>query len=134
VCLCPALRPRQDRRARPYSVVGAAPALSTAKAPATNILSRLNHTALALAVYASYAVLPRPTQDSLPAVGQLCGAGLVTRRIPTKGFQVASYISSPFPKLCLAQGQSPEMQGDSPLLESVSYLIRKPGPGPRFVR
>src|SRR6516164_6141772 len=33
----------------------------------------------------------------------LCEAGLVTRRIPPKGFRVASYISSPFPRLGLAQ-------------------------------
>ena len=38
--------------------VGAAPAVSTAKAPAF-VLSRLNHTASALAVYASQAGLPR---------------------------------------------------------------------------
>jgi hypothetical protein len=35
----------------------------------------------------------------------LCGAGMVTRWIPLKGFRFASYISSPLPKLCLAQGQ-----------------------------
>jgi len=53
VCLRPALRPRQDRLARPYDVVGAAPATSTTRAPATIILSGLHHTAWALAVYAS---------------------------------------------------------------------------------
>ena len=50
--LCPALRPRQDRRVRPLQHADAAPALTTTKAP-TLPLSGLNHTASALAVYAS---------------------------------------------------------------------------------
>ena len=58
LCSCPALRPRQDRRIRPLRCVGAAPAVSTTKAPAF-VLSRLNHTASALAVYASQAGSPR---------------------------------------------------------------------------
>ena len=33
---------------------------------------------------------PWPTQDSLPAAGQLYRTGLVTRRIPSKGFWYAS--------------------------------------------
>ena len=45
---------------------------------------------------------PRPTQDSLPAVGQALPDGLSTRRIPMKGFRFASYISSSFPKLLVA--------------------------------
>ena len=45
---------------------------------------------------------PRPTQDSLPAVGQTLPDGLSTRRIPLKGFRFASYISSSFPKLLVA--------------------------------
>ncbi len=46
--------------------------------------------AFGLAVYASQDGLPRPTQDSLPAVGQTLLDGLSTRRVPTKGFKVAS--------------------------------------------
>ena len=57
MCLCPALRPRQDRRVRPLRHADAAPALTTTKAPALQ-LSRLNHTASALAVYASQHGLP----------------------------------------------------------------------------
>jgi len=83
-------RVRSIRRGR------AAPVLSTTKAPALG-LSRLNHTALALAVYASPRELPHPTQDSLPAADQLYRTGS-TRRAPSKGFRVASYISSSLPK------------------------------------
>ena len=57
MCLCPALRPRRDRRVRPLRHADAAPALTTTKAP-TIPLSRLNHTASALAVYASQGGLP----------------------------------------------------------------------------
>ena len=44
---------------------------------------------------------PRKTRFRLPA--QLYRMGLVTHRIPTKGFRVASYFSSSFPRLLLAQ-------------------------------
>ena len=43
------------------------------------------------------------TQDSLPAAGQALLDGLSTRKVPMKGFRVVDYISSPFPKLSLAQ-------------------------------
>ena len=38
------------------------------------------------------------TQDSLPAAGQLCRAGLVTRWVPSQSFR-ALYISFPLPRL-----------------------------------
>lgn len=83
------------------NVVGAASALSTAKAPATE-LSGLNHTALALAVYASSRRLPGPDARLASRCWPLYGAGLATRRIPTKGLALYPYIASPFPRLCLA--------------------------------
>ena len=43
------------------------------------------------------------TQDSLPVAGQALLDGLSTRKVPMKGFKAATYISFPFPKLCLAQ-------------------------------
>lgn len=45
---------------------------------------------------------PDATQDSLPAVGQLCRAGAAACRVPTKGFMHSGYgpiMQSPFPKL-----------------------------------
>ena len=47
------------------------------------------------------------TQDSLPVAGQALLDGLLTRKVPMKGFKVVNYISSPFPKLCLAQSMQP---------------------------
>ena len=53
------------------------------------------------------------TQDSLPVAGQALLDGILTRKVPMKGFKVALYISSPFPKLCLAQLHRPPEPGDS---------------------
>jgi len=53
-----------------------APAMTTTKAPTRFQLSRLNRTASGLAVYASSGVLPRKTQNSLPAAGQALPDGL----------------------------------------------------------
>jgi hypothetical protein len=83
---------------RPLRCSSVAPGTKTAKAP-TKGLSKLNSMAFGLAAYASQCASPRPTQHSLPAAGQALLDGLSTRRIPTKGFRFASYISSPFPKL-----------------------------------
>ena len=51
--ICPALRPRSGRRARPLRHADAAPATATTKAPTSMALSRLNHTASTVAAYAS---------------------------------------------------------------------------------
>jgi hypothetical protein len=83
---------------RPLRCSSVAPGTKAAKAP-TKGLSKLNSMAFGLAAYASQCASPRPTQHSLPAAGQALLDGLSTRRIPTKGFRFASYISSPFPKL-----------------------------------
>ena len=71
-------------------------------------LSTLNSMAFGLAVYASQGRLPDTTQDSLPVAGQALLDGVLTRKVPMKGFKVVNYISSPFPKLCLAQPMPPE--------------------------
>ena len=39
------------------------------------------------------------TQDSLPVAGQALLDGVLTRKVPMKGFKVVDYISFPFPKL-----------------------------------
>ena len=52
-CLCRALRPRPDLGPSPQRDSGTAPDARTTRAPATIMISRLIHTAEALAVYAS---------------------------------------------------------------------------------
>ena len=58
VCLRPVLRPRQDRRTRPLRCVGTAPAQCHDEGSHESVISGLNHTASALAVYASQGGLP----------------------------------------------------------------------------
>ena len=70
-------------------------AMTKAKAPCGLSISKLNSMAFGLAVYASQCWLPSPTQDSLPAVGQTLLDGLSTRRVPMKGFRVASLHTHP---------------------------------------
>ena len=91
---------------RPLRCRSVAPGHRKAEAP-TKGLSTLNSTAFGLAVYASQGRLPDTTQDSLPVAGQALRDGILTRKVPLKGFQVVIYISSPFPKLCLAQTMQP---------------------------
>jgi hypothetical protein len=55
--------------------------------------------AFGLAVYASQSRSPDTTQDSLPVAGQALLGGVLTRKVPMKGFKVVFYISFPFPKL-----------------------------------
>ena len=57
---------------------------------ANSHFSGLHHRALALAVYASPSGLPAADARLASRCWPLCGAGLVTRRIPSKGFKVAS--------------------------------------------
>jgi hypothetical protein len=74
--------------------------MTTAKAPTKSQLSRLNHTALGLAVYASPdAVTHTGRKTRFRPLAKRYRTGLITRRVLMKGFRVASYISSSFPKL-----------------------------------
>src|SRR5262245_7708319 len=49
---------------------------------------------------------PRPTQDSLPAVGQTLLDGLLTRRVPMRGFRVLATSHPPLPSLPGAIGST----------------------------
>ena len=61
---------------------------------------------------------PRPTQDSLPAVGQTLLDGLSTRRVPTKGFRVLTTSHPPFPSLLGAIGSTEATSAHSASLSS----------------
>src|ERR1700722_5700022 len=73
---CPVLRPRQDQHHQAIQCADMAPAMSTTKAPTIIQLSRLNHTASGLAVYASPGGWPHKTQNSLPAARQALPGGI----------------------------------------------------------
>ncbi len=99
--------PGRTAHTRPLRCVGMAPAMSTAKAPTKFQLSRLNRTALGLAVYASPGAVTRTRRKTrFRPLAKRYRTGLITRRVPMKGFRIASYASSSFPKLYLAQGHS----------------------------
>ena len=73
-------RPPYGGRARP-------PTWQRLRLPAGEAISGLDSTALALAVYASPGRLPEARRKTrFPLRARLCGAGLVTRRVPPKGF------------------------------------------------
>ena len=100
LCICRVLRPRQDRLRQDLKQSRHGPHVDNHEGSRKlTPLSRLNRTACALAVYASPWGLLRQDARLASRCCPLYGTGLVTRRIPTKGFRVASYISSSFPKL-----------------------------------
>jgi hypothetical protein len=72
-----------------------------------SVISGLNGTASALAVYASPAGLPAEDARLASGCWPLYQAGLPTRRVPTKGFCDVSYIAFSFPKLLGAGRVSP---------------------------
>jgi hypothetical protein len=78
--------------------------MQKAKAPTTD-LSELNSMAFGFAAgtvrsMVGFAeVVTYSTQDSLPVAGQALLDGILTRKVPLKGFRVVDYISFSFPKL-----------------------------------
>ncbi len=74
--LRPVLRPRRDRHGQAIRQVGTAPRASYGESSPREVISGLNHTASALAVYASQCGSHRPTQDSLLAAGQALPDGI----------------------------------------------------------
>jgi hypothetical protein len=90
------LGPRRAPGARPITAPRHGPSVRSDGGRATrSLLSGLASTAFALAVYASPTRSPGPTQDALLAVGQLYQVGLVTHRIPLKGFRLLFLLSQP---------------------------------------
>jgi len=89
-----------------------APARNTAKAPNDAVISGLNGMASALAVYASSAGLLRTRRKTrFWLLAKLYPAGLVTRRVLTKGFRDASVHRFLPSQAFLAQAASPFIGG-----------------------
>ena len=67
-------------------------------------LSGLNRTAhRARCLRFAARVTPRPRKTRFSGADQASGAGLVTRRVPSRTFAFASQFMLPPPRLCLAQ-------------------------------
>jgi hypothetical protein len=101
---CPVLGPRQDRTCQALRHADAAPALLTTKAP-TNMahfrgsIARLRRSLSSLR--SDHRWPPRQTRFRLLA--KLYRVGLVTHRIPTKGFRVLPTSLPPFPSFLTQQ-------------------------------
>ena len=130
--------PGRTEHARPLRRVGVAPAMSTAKAPARFQLSRLNRTALGLAVYASPGAVTRTRRKTrFRPLAKRYRTGLVTRRVPSKGFRIASCDSSSFPKFPGARtsrvpAHRPASRLISRILPRIQRIIQPVAPRPRL--
>ncbi len=97
LCSCPALRPRQDRRIRPSRCVDAAPAASTAKAPAFIAFEAQSHGFGTGCLRFAGRVTPTPRKTRFRLLAGLFRTGLVTRRVPSTGFTMYPTFVPPFP-------------------------------------
>jgi hypothetical protein len=99
-CRQPQRLRRGSRTGRPLRRSDAAPVQDTTRATQREVISGLNGTAWALAVYASPGGLPHRTQDSLLAAGQALPGGIGYPQDPDERFpRCIRYISSSSPKL-----------------------------------
>jgi hypothetical protein len=98
--LCRVLRPRPDRTHLADDGVPMLPPFCPRRRLPRVVLSRLNRTALALAVYASSSPLRcRRRKTRFRWLARPCRVGLVTHRVPTEGFRDHPSIPSSFPEL-----------------------------------
>jgi hypothetical protein len=98
--LCRVLRPRPDRTHLADDGVPMLPPFCPRRRLPRVVLSRLNRTALALAVYASSSPLRcRRRKTRFRWLARPCRVGLVTHRVPTEGFRDHPGIPSSFPEL-----------------------------------
>jgi hypothetical protein len=123
LCSCPVLRPRRDRRIRPCNASARPPLCPRRRLPRF-VLSGLNHTASALAVYASQAGSPRHHARLASGCWPGSPGRASTRRVPSKGFRVYPTSIPPFPsstqrkdairnssELCMASPEHAESLG-----------------------
>jgi hypothetical protein len=94
---CPALRPRRDRTRQAIAAPRRGlPSLSQRRLPRfQRFRGSITRPVRSLSTLRSPG-RPGTTQDSLPAAGQLCRTGLVTRKVPTKGFRCRFPLSQAF--------------------------------------
>jgi hypothetical protein len=86
LCSRPALRPRRNRRIWPWRCTGAAPAVSTTKAPALRTFEAQSHGFGTGCLRFAGRVAPTPRKTRFRLLARLSRTGLTTRRVPSKGF------------------------------------------------
>ena len=107
LCPCPALRPRQDRRVRPLRHAGAAPALTTTKAPAFATFEAQSHGFGTGCLRFAGRVTPPPRKTRFRLLARLYRTGLATRRVPSKGFKAVSLHLILLSQACLCNVKKP---------------------------
>jgi hypothetical protein len=107
--------PGRPVRPRPVQDVRTAPASDTTKAPTSTPFR--GSIAWPSSSLSTLRRMGHPTQRKtrFEVLVRLSWTGLLTRKVPSKGFRVLSYISSPFPKLGLARIQW------SPISEAATF-------------
>jgi len=103
LCSCRALRPRSDLGALPLTALRCGPRRSDSEGSNYIRISRLNHTASALAVYASCRHCWRLRKTRFRMVASLSRVGLITHRVPLSSFH---HCASPAPGLSMARQAS----------------------------
>ena len=81
----------------PWRCAGAAPALSTTKAPALTSFEALSHGFGTGCLRFAGRVAPTPRKTRFRLLAKLFRTGLLTRRIPLKGFPMYPTFVPPFP-------------------------------------
>ena len=86
--------------------IGAAPAMSTAKAPTNVAFEARSHGFGTSCLRFAVQVTRTPRKTRFRLLARLFRTGLVTRRVPSKGFKLTSCLLSSFSKFNVAQGHS----------------------------
>jgi hypothetical protein len=106
LCPCPALRPRWDLHARPFTAFRCGlPCFRRRRLPPQTPFGAPSHGLVTRCLRFAAWVAPGQRKTRFRLLAKLCRAGLVTRWVPIQGFRDA-YISSPLSRLALAHRKS----------------------------
>ena len=85
---CPALRPRRDRTRQAIAAPRRGlPSLSRRRLPRFDAFGAQSHGPLTRCLRFAARVAPAPRKTRFRPLAKLCRTGLVTRKVPTKGFR-----------------------------------------------
>ena len=99
LCLCPALRPRQDRSHQAHTMRRRGPRSNQDEGSHEAYFGAQSHGLGTRCLRFAGWITPPPRKTRFWLLARLYQTGLATRRVPTKGFRVTYVISSSFPKL-----------------------------------
>jgi hypothetical protein len=103
LCLCPALRPRQDRRRQAIAASRLGPRRTNNEGSCIEAFEALSHGFSTRCLRFTTPVTRTPRKARFRPLARCYRAGLATHRVPAKGFRSSTcYVSSPFPELRVA--------------------------------